>query len=382
MRYPLLLTALLLALPLAACKDDDKDDEVKVDIDINAACDTFDDGATRLACEQSGWEKCQDQEGEGLNRCTQREIKRWRFCEKFEGEALDICGEARHARWQDCEALQDEKEKETCERRRDHIGECNHLFGLPTENSGLSNAECQPVIDLPDLDWEEPIYDTAFVDALEEKELLTDLRESIGDFEEDDPYEHAEDYLDMHDEHTVCGAYVDENNPDGYHLKTYDSADEAHNAGAEITHYGPCGLCSTMQDLAVYIREPDLTAPVRACGVKGLGKGDKEAQALARECLQEVGFSDPCIDIWYWDIENTKNQCMATCLANNNLTNPHHHPDLSLNACVQCDEDESGPLFKVLSGRTRRNSGLSSALCRPCETVQPVDHHYDWLGLD
>lgn len=387
MRYALLPLALLLSFSLSACKDDPKDDKPDTPpdneiIDPNADCDTFDDGAMRLACENNTWEPCEGLEDDTLQRCILRETKKWRYCDTFEGAIFEECADARQERWLDCDALTDEEEKEVCERRDEHIGECNHLFGLPTENSGLGNSECQPIIDIPGQEWEEPLYDTEFVDLLDTKELLTDLRETIGDFRDDDPYEHADDYLGKHDEHTVCAIRADDDNPDGYHLKTYESLEDAVNDGAELTHYGPCGLCSTMQDLAVYIREPDLTAPVRACGVQGLGKSEEEAKALSRECLQEVGFSDPCIDIWYWDIENTKNNCMATCLKDGNLTNPHHNPDLSLNACVQCDEDESGPLFKVLSGRTRRNSGLSSALCRPCETVQPVDHHYEWLNLD
>ncbi len=40
------------------------------------------------------------------------------------------------------------------------------------------------------------------------------------------------------------------------------------------------------------------------------------------------------------------------------------------------DEDKSGPIFKATSGRTRRNSGLPTALCCPCNTVTPVTHRY------
>ena len=54
----------------------------------------------------------------------------------------------------------------------------------------------------------------------------------------------------------------------------------------------------------------------------------------------------------------------------------YHTPDGALNPCIQCDEDESGPVFKAVAGRTRRNSGLASALCRPCESVASVTHQY------
>ena len=59
------------------------------------------------------------------------------------------------------------------------------------------------------------------------------------------------------------------------------------------------------------------------------------------------------------------------------LTKPYNEPDGALNACLQCDEDKSGPVFKAVAGRTRRNTGLANALCRPCSEVRPLLHRYD-----
>lgn len=254
---------------------------------------------------------------------------------------------------------------------------CDHLYGLPTENTGLTDEQCKPIIDLPGMEYfEEPKYTEQDIQKLEDAVLLTDMREKFYNITEN-PYPNQDEYLGKHKETAVCAFIVTE---DGYDLETYDDDAAALAAGAQITHYGPCGLCSSMQDLAVYIREPDLTAPVRSCGViGGIGAPTEESLGKTRVCLAEIGFSDPCIDIWLWDIENTKTECIADCIF---LLEAKHHDkdnDFKLNACVQCDEDKSGPLFKVMSGRTRRNSGLSSALCRPCETVQPMDHtKYDW----
>jgi hypothetical protein len=36
----------------------------------------------------------------------------------------------------------------------------------------------------------------------------------------------------------------------------------------------------------------------------------------------------------------------------------------------------SGPVFKAVAGRTRRNTGIASALCRPCSEVRPLLHDY------
>lgn len=52
---------------------------------------------------------------------------------------------------------------------------------------------------------------------------------------------------------------------------------------------------------------------------------------------------------------------------------PFVKPDGSLNSCLQCDEDESGPVFKYYSGRTRRNSGIESEIPRPSDSIYPMN---------
>jgi hypothetical protein len=41
---------------------------------------------------------------------------------------------------------------------------------------------------------------------------------------------------------------------------------------------------------------------------------------------------------------------------------------------LQCDEDQSGAGFKFSAGRTRRNSGIESAIKRAETEIYPVDH--------
>ena len=64
----------------------------------------------------------------------------------------------------------------------------------------------------------------------------------------------------------------------------------------------------------------------------------------------------------------------AACMAD--LDAPYNNADGSLNDCLQCDEDESGAVFKAVAGRTRRNTGLASSICRPCSEVKPLIHDY------
>ena len=45
-----------------------------------------------------------------------------------------------------------------------------------------------------------------------------------------------------------------------------------------------------------------------------------------------------------------------------------------LNPCLQCDECRSGPIFQKIAGRTRRASGIVSAISR--DGVRPIAHNY------
>lgn len=238
--------------------------------------------------------------------------------------------------------------------------QCTALYGRPNKNTGLSPDQCGPAC--PCLDgWEAPDYTSADIDALDALQLTASF-----DLLEDDPYATPEDF--PLDDTSVCAVTV---NGDDYSLETFADDAAAEAVGAQITHDGACGLCSPLQDLAVYMRQGDLTEPVRACGLMGIS-GGAEAQV---ECLRELGFTEPCAQIWGFNTTHTRTVCLQVCL--DLLDAPYHEADGSLNACLQCDEDMSGPVFKAVAGRTRRNTGLASALCRPCDEVRRVVHRYD-----
>ena len=96
-------------------------------------------------------------------------------------------------------------------------------------------------------------------------------------------------------------------------------------------------------------------------------------------CLKNLGFSDECSKIWQYNIKHTKEVCFGVCIWSWITNEPFNKPDGSLNDCIQCDEDKSGPNFKYFSGRTRRNSGIPSAIHRPPETIYNMTHCY-WYG--
>ena len=74
--------------------------------------------------------------------------------------------------------------------------------------------------------------------------------------------------------------------PTRYSLVTYASVEEAQADGATLTHHGACGVCSTAQDLAVYIEYTDLTEKGIECSLRG-ARDFEDGVA----CYEEVGYT-------------------------------------------------------------------------------------------
>lgn len=238
---------------------------------------------------------------------------------------------------------------------------CDALFGLPNAYTGLDDTQCRPACACEGDVWAQPVYSAEDVAQLREFVLL-----DPPDILESDPY--AGSPPAPIEPEVVCGVVVEGSGD--YRVDTFANAAAAADAGAQVSHAGVCGACSSLADLAVYIETPDLTAPVRECGLQGIREGD----ARTRECLLELGFTPPCAEIWYYNTLHTRRVCARDCFAL--IDAPYHNEDGTLNACLQCDEDLSGPVFKAFAGRTRRNTGLATAMCRPCEEVLRIEHFY------
>jgi hypothetical protein len=164
---------------------------------------------------------------------------------------------------------------------------------------------------------------------------------------------------------SVCGVHFEADRAH-YRLATFGSAAEAAGLGFRVTHTGACGACSTLQDLAVYLERPDLTVPVRRCGMQPGTLG----------CLEGLGFTHACAQIWNFNVQNTRRECFGVCIRSWMSSEASTTVDGRLNECLQCDEDRSGPVFRAVAGRTRRNSGIRSSIQRPDEQVSHVMHDY------
>lgn len=239
---------------------------------------------------------------------------------------------------------------------------CTVLFGLPNDKTGLTTEQCQPLCNCEGKYFQPPFYSEE------------DIAELLAMVPVNPPAEVTVNPYDTPEAHqpvpgTVCGLFLDDTITNGYRLETFASDTAASAAGAFITHWDACGVCSTLVNLVVYMRNPDLTDPVRQCGINNLGNKDKNIA-----CLQGLGFDLPCAQIWYYNTQHTQSKCFTTCMAA--VNDPYHNPDGTLNDCLLCDEENSGAVFKSVAGRNRRNTGLPSSMCRPCAEVQPVFHNY------
>jgi len=153
-----------------------------------------------------------------------------------------------------------------------------------------------------------------------------------------------------------------------YAMVTYASAADAELDGAVVTHAGSCGLCSTTQDLSIYLIE-DFTAAGKKCATMGLFNED---QGL--KCYMELGLTGECAKIWNYDGIFDGKACGAVCAKELTWPNNGPAPACALNDCLQCDEDKAGPKFTSFAGRSRRRSGLISEIIRNCSSIAHISH--------
>ena len=98
--------------------------------------------------------------------------------------------------------------------------------------------------------------------------------------------------------------------------------------------------------------------------------------------MEEVGLGEHCAETWTYNVLHTRCHCTAICVGyyglwnvlTNNMSKPPTDEHGNLNPCLACDEYTSGPGFQYTAGRTRRSSGLVSAIPRPEAEIYQIDH--------
>jgi hypothetical protein len=117
-----------------------------------------------------------------------------------------------------------------------------------------------------------------------------------------------------------------------YELKTMTTSEvAAYASGREFfrTHFAACGMCSQLEDLAVFLEQRDLTVPVRRCGLMMI-------PALTISCLKKLGFTPECRAIWFFNVGNTKKLhayggCFGVCMTH--VMTPNGVPVGDYNPC-------------------------------------------------
>jgi hypothetical protein len=131
-------------------------------------------------------------------------------------------------------------------------------------------------------------------------------------------------------------------------------------------------VCSTLQDLAAYMERPTIDDISVKCGARAILNVTDGIVCF----MENVGFTEPCAAIWTYNALNTLAECGDLCRIHSlsGLPNNEDPPECDLVPCIQCDEDKSGFYFKLFGGRTRRRSGLLSAIVRNCTEVPRLIH--------
>lgn len=174
----------------------------------------------------------------------------------------------------------------------------------------------------------------------------------------------------------VCALRFEDDSKIEYQLRTFASTNDAQAVGYIVTHSSHCGTCSSLSNLATYLEYRNLTTVARSCG------RNRNAKKIKTCLMNDVGFDEPCAETWTYNILHTTDHCKSICVKHYGFWNvlwgkmdkPHTDKHGNLNPCLQCDENTSGPGFKYVAGRTRRNSGIISAIHRQPEEIHFVDH--------
>ena len=93
-------------------------------------------------------------------------------------------------------------------------------------------------------------------------------------------------------------------------------------------------------------------------------------------CIQEIGFTQACGELWSHYGATNGNLCAVDCSANVAgvvaLNGPA--PTCELSTCLQCSANQFQDSFDLLSGRTMASSGIVELIARPCSAFYPVIH--------
>ena len=168
---------------------------------------------------------------------------------------------------------------------------------------------------------------------------------------------------------SVCGIHYEDSYCTSYKLRTYPNQDLALEEGAFVTHVGPCGVCSTTQDLAALLSNVDMTTASENCEVKSAA-----GQSKGRQCFEGLGLSSSCANMWAHAARQNERHCAVKCVVSDlrDIAYQGGAPTCSLNACLRCNADHSQGTFEKFAGRTSQSSGVLSSIAQPCSDLAHI----------
>jgi hypothetical protein len=161
-----------------------------------------------------------------------------------------------------------------------------------------------------------------------------------------------------------------------YGLNSYPSAEEADSAGAVVTHSGPCGVCSNLEDFTMrMMNAANFQATTVLCSVSyTINRDFNDLVACFRERL---GLTEECGKLWAHYSDTNAGVCAEACASNingeGNLTGSP--PECALSECLQFSNSTFQADFDILSGRTWAHSGITEQIARPCNGFFRVVHN-------
>ena len=169
-------------------------------------------------------------------------------------------------------------------------------------------------------------------------------------------------------------------------FKSYDSKQDAVNAGYTVAHCGKCANCSNPWDIKQYVEtRKTIAIQAKKCGKKAVfGSYDELTRCLEKK----IGFTDSCTKCWTDNMINTATYCLFTCMkatftgsARTNNVLGTGNETVWLNQCIFCDEKMSGPAFVTCSGVARRRLAIKSEIERKPEEQCP-NVGVDWVNVN
>lgn len=153
-------------------------------------------------------------------------------------------------------------------------------------------------------------------------------------------------------------------------LKTVPSLEDAVAAGDYVTHVGPCGACSSLQDLATIMTTNQLPMRANDCYWRSGGAADL---GTAKTCFESLGFSSTCARIMasYQDRIN-RSQCPSFCAAfalGQGQDTPACEKSSVCYPCINLMEAR----YKIVAGRVETNSGYPSWSASACDNIASAD---------